>query len=580
MSASTNDLERHDINSLASCLRPCSLTTMKHNLSCPTPKHRATLSHSFRRAFDLRRFETARHRRTRLEASKMNDLVLVASLPAEILEQIFLFCVSDTLKRKQEMRQWLAVTQVSHRWREISLGCPQLWANIIFHPKLMPIMLMRSKTVPLVMRIDLELDKHFKPAFVRENISRVGLLDVRGSRTKLETFLRDYSGDVSVRCLTNLSVHNNDITSMGGTPMWLDARLFPWQAKRDIPRQLRLECCALPWNSPWYSNLTDLFLADLLSAQGPSLNVLFSIIAECPRLQHLTLIEIHAQCDDWKPILPIELSHLRTIHLSEPLPVCAQILVTLRFPAVKNIYIGCLSHLEGEKPETWTIPSIVGHPDCRDIYSSLRVSGPMTRFVRLSAASISTEKTLLVDIFGTMRANVLGGVLVDSWMKSVASLTSITSLELSIPYHSWYHLDGCHYLETLDFHGGDPSPIFRLLLERAMRCIGVSAPPEDSERLGPNGACMQLFPKLECISILRSLLWARRVGRCPIPRLRLEDCKNLFKQDLAHFNALASVSWDGWGKNPREKPDGGDSIRSFSLNVYELLVTKDDNKPE
>lgn len=123
-----------------------------------------------------------------------------------------------------------------------------------------------------------------------------------------------------------------------------------------------------------------------------------------------------------------------------------------------------------------------------------------------------------------------------------------------------------------------------------MRCIGISIRPEvGTEHLAPDGACMQIFAKLECIAledvdcgasgshpaiidILRSLLWARRAGKCPIPRVRLDRCKSLFKQDLDHLKFLTDLlMWDGVGQNPEEKDDDGYlDIRSFSLNVYEL----------
>ncbi|KAJ7116043.1 hypothetical protein C8R44DRAFT_794003 [Mycena epipterygia] len=565
---------------------------MQHNppsAASLTSKRKVPLASSFRRALPIvSLFETPRHRRKRLEASTINALAPIASLPPEILSHIFLFCVSNSCERQSSL-DWLAVAHVTHRWREIALACPELWANIVFRPKVVPIMLSRSKMVPLVIRVALD-NKHFKPRDVRENISRVGLLAIRGSQEALESFFLDYTGGVPAPRLTRLSVVANTTSD---DPMWLDAMLFhsPEGPASHLPRRLRLEQCALPWNSPWYSNLTYLYLADLHIAQGPTMTVLFSVIMASPMLQYLILINTNTRPDDWETFFPVELRDLHTIHLTEPISVCTQILMNLTFPSITKISVSCLPDPISDK-ETWLVPSLICHRDFWDMYDSLRIEAPDGPFLRISAQSNWTDKTLLICLHYGVPHLLVEPALRSLEIYSASSFSYITTLHLSlesIGFDAWRHLCECHNLSALHLHGSDPLPIFTLLLERAMRCIGVSARSEPgTDHLGLDGSCTQLFPKLEYLElqdidcgtpwpyptftdVLRALLWARRAGRCPIPRLGLDRCRNVFKQDLDHLRFLTEVStWD-MEENQKEKEDKedcGQTTRSFSLCVY------------
>ncbi|KAJ7823012.1 hypothetical protein B0H13DRAFT_2126038 [Mycena leptocephala] len=565
---------------------------MQHgaSVSNPSTKRRVPLAvHSFRRALDVSRFETPRHRRRRLEASRLNALAPISSLPPEILSHIFLFCVSSNPVVGTSGLGWLAVTHVTHRWREVALGCPELWANIIFRRKLLSISLSRSKMVPLVMRLNLDNNKHFKPCHIRENIARVGILDVRGSQNALETFFLDDVGNVPATRLRSLSVTNTILND----PLWLDAMVFHGgdEGRNHLSRQLRLERCALPWNSPWYSKLTELYLANLHTVQGPAIAMLFSVIIASPLLQHLTLINTKTHVGRLERFFPIPLRDLRTIHLSEPISVCSQILINLTFPSITTIAVSCLPAPTDK--DVWLVQTLLCHRDFCEIYDFLRIEAPTGTSLRITTSSYWTDKTLLVEIYHPEPHLLVEPALQSLVKYSGPNFSHITSLHINIPFlgiASWQHLCACRNLTTLSLHNNDPLPMLALLLERAMRCIGISIRPEvGTEHLAPDGACMQIFAKLECIAledvdcgasgshpaiidILRSLLWARRAGKCPIPRVRLDRCKNLFKQDLDHLKFLTDLlMWDGVGQNPEEKDDDGYlDIRSFSLNVYEL----------
>ncbi|KAJ7759262.1 hypothetical protein B0H16DRAFT_1535012 [Mycena metata] len=563
---------------------------MRNSASSGSRRRLPDAIHSFRQALDVTRFETPGHRRKRLKASKLNDAAAISALPPEILSHIFLFCVCGSSGQGDGL-DWLPITRVTRRWRQIALDCPELWANIIFRRKLVPIMLSRAKMVPLVIRVVLEKDKPYQSQVIRENISRVGELAVSGSEAALETFFPDYVGEMLAPRLRSLSV-----VKTSGEAMWLDAMVFHGpEARTTYPsHQLHLEKCAIPWNSPWYYNLTDLHLENLHSTQGPAITVLFSIILASPLLQNLTLINTHTHVDRTERLFPTTLSHLTTLLISEPIFVCVHLLVNLTFPAIVTNVIRCFPSPK-EEAEFW-IPSLVSHHDFSDMYDFIRVEAPINSFLRIKAGGYWTEKTFDIQIDHPLPQILLEPVLHSLVTYSPTSFRSITSLSIDMPSlggDAWRHLCQCTNLQTLQFRDSDCNALLSLLVERAFRCIGVSVRADTEfipSQLDRQGVCSQVFPKLECIifleidcgvlnrypsltDILRALLWARRTGGCPVSSVELDRCKNVFRQDLEHLAYLTdSFIWDGSGQNTKEKEDSCLDLRSYSLNVFELLM--------
>ncbi|KAF8216557.1 hypothetical protein K438DRAFT_396557 [Mycena galopus ATCC 62051] len=541
---------------------------------------------SFRRALDVSGFESSQHRRKRLEAARLNDLAPISSLPPELLCDIFLFCAAASWIPFQGTSGlgWLAITHVSRRWREVAAACPELWANIILRRKLVPIMLARSKEVPLVIRLDLDYTEHLEFAPIRENIARVGLLDVRGSQGALDTFFIDYIGKISAPRLRSLSVAN----TTEGDPLWLDAGVFGTEGpKNSLPRQLRLEKCALPWNSPWYTNLTDLYLADL---HGPTINMLMSVITASPLLQHLTLLDTQTKIDDLDMYrdFPFSLPDLRTIHLSGPISFCAHVLTNLTFPSIVTVVVASTTH-------NHLIHTALSHRDCWEGCRVLRIDGTTKDHLRIDVSSPRTDKTLQIDVDHVGREITLRPLLCTLMTSRGTFLACLTTLDIRnvvLRIETWRHLCKCRHLTTLIIRGtADPLPILGLLFVRSMRRPGVTfrLRPDAETDIGGDGASKQLFPKLECVhlddidcgepktypgvtDVLRALLWARRASRCPIPCVRLENCKRVFQQDVDHLRFLTeTLTWDNVGKNPKQKEDSGLGIPAFSLNVFEHL---------
>ncbi|KAK7025260.1 F-box domain-containing protein [Favolaschia claudopus] len=548
---------------------------------------------SIRRALTVSRFESPQHRRKRREAAEINDAAPIACLPAELLCIIFLFCAACDPVQGDRGLGWLTVTHVTHHWREVAHACPDLWANIIFRRKLVPIMLARSMEIPLVIRVNLDKNIHFKPRYIREHIGRAGVLDIEGSHSVLDTFFVDHVGKTPAPRLRSLSVVNT--ADYGAPPMWLDAKVFHGTEPRrpNVTRQLRLEQCGLPWNSPWFSNLTELYLASLHEAHGTSVTMLLSVLVTSPLLESLTLINTKTYGDTLDRTLSFPLRNLRTLDLSEPLPICSQILTSLRFPSIVNATVSCLTLRNGREPPGYLIDTILCHRDFCQTYHSLRIEEVASDILCLSTTSHSTDKSLCVNIHHDGCKSPLAPALASMARYSTAAwFTCISTLHVNVPLErdSWLNLCKCSSLIHLTISTVNPISILALLMERAMCRIGVGAASVVGSDREANGSCKQFFPHLDeltlknitfrkpppfpsAIDALRALLWARRAGRRPIRLVRIKACENIFQQDLDHLEHLAgSFAWDGQGGSGEEKEDGGyPDLRSYSLNVFEFL---------
>jgi F-box-like len=94
--------------------------------------------------------------------AERNSISPIARLPPEILSRIFIAfahlgqeprsVASSSYYSATCVRtvQWSVLTEVSQHWRDVALGCPQLWSRIGFHKSgWAQLMLERSKDAPL-----------------------------------------------------------------------------------------------------------------------------------------------------------------------------------------------------------------------------------------------------------------------------------------------------------------------------------------------------------------------------------------------------------------------------------------------
>ncbi|KAK6992277.1 F-box domain-containing protein, partial [Favolaschia claudopus] len=339
---------------------------------------------SVRRALTVSRFESPQHRRKRRKPQKQTA---PPQSPASQLNSSALSSSSAPL-----------VIQLP---TPVPTSGPTLFSG----RKLVPIMLARSMEVPLVIRVNLDKNTHFKPSIPSGNI----LVEL--------PFRCEYS---RLRCIS----------------MWLDAKVFHGTE----PRRPN---CGLPWNSPWFSNLTEL--------------------TWYPSVTHsLTLMNTKTYGDTLDRTLSFPLRNLRTLHLSEPLPICSQILTSLRFPSIVTATVSCLTLRNGREPSGYLIDTIL-------------------------------YKSLCVNIHHDGCKSPLAPALASMARYSTAAwFTCITTLHVNVPLErdSWLNLCKCSNVVHLAISTVNPISILALLMERAMCRIGRSDREAD-------GSCKQFFPRLD-----------------------------------------------------------------------------------
>ncbi|KAJ7043738.1 hypothetical protein C8F04DRAFT_728547 [Mycena alexandri] len=574
-------------------------------------------------------FESAEEREAREIRLQKNELVPIARLPPEILADIFVRCVPTSVNELQNNFSWLNVTRVSTRWRNVALSCPEFWSTLIFsRPKWTPVMLERSKKASLAVRVDLGNDPANSPEPVLlENASRLGILDIRSSQQLLTTFMANVEYLDAAPRLQCITVVNTDTTNLGQGGMWLPRNLFrrtevleSRKAGARTGTRLHLKCCAFPWDSGWYLHLTHLHLENLNPAQRPTMDAFLGILVGSPNLQTLTVI----QCSPTtRRGFPVELPHLTALTLkSDSSSTCARLLGYLLIPPSATVNASCSLKTTPDSRHALYQSLIPEFSDVSsDVYDTVHLvhsdAGLLVHtngltYSLLHSARPEWSRKLRIDATTWPASNI---VRVTETVRDYLDLSRVTTLhlqgmnDLPLPPDEgaislWDTLGrALPRLNTLHLHKTFPTALLEFLLTQAMLLLGVSHfrscfnLPKAGHGLafrGPDGALSHAWPGLRCLALhdldlsfvldihptyaemLRALLWARREGGAPIWRLEIEDCVDVFTQDLGHFRLFADVVYDGKGqkKTPVHKDDGGDvpTLRAYSVKVFADMI--------
>ncbi|KAJ7723839.1 hypothetical protein DFH07DRAFT_759350, partial [Mycena maculata] len=79
-----------------------------------------------------------------------NTLAPIASLPPELLADIFVRCIPVSTRKLQSDLSWLNITRVCKLWRDVSLACPDFWSTLVLsRPAWTSIFLANSKSAAL-----------------------------------------------------------------------------------------------------------------------------------------------------------------------------------------------------------------------------------------------------------------------------------------------------------------------------------------------------------------------------------------------------------------------------------------------
>ena len=204
--------------------------------------------------------------------SKLNALAPISSLPAEILEHIFGFCVS-WIYGSEKTKHSLAWTQVCFSWRRISFNSIRLWQRIdLCNPRYANQFLVRSKEAPLSIVCTSPLK------LTTDNLAlhagRLHSIDVFLFPDDMAHLFSSIGGS-----LTNLMQLSLRIPKTSSA-LFLDI-LLP------RVRHLALDCITVPWNN--CRDLTHLSLRGLDPESCPSIPEMHQLLAQSPYIESIRL---------------------------------------------------------------------------------------------------------------------------------------------------------------------------------------------------------------------------------------------------------------------------------------------------
>ena len=293
-----------------------------------------------------------------------NAVVPVSCLPPEILAYIFVYCAQrcydENLDGHTGVPEWVNVSHVCSRWRHVALNCPTMWSYMfVASPRWTDVSLIRSKEVPLRIRVDFSLHREMALEFMeqvaphaerfRECLIDLQILDTKfvlpmlseRSAPLLHTLVITFShilnqrNEVDVDLEVEYDVFN---TTYAVGPHTL------FNGDTPALRELHLSDYVTSWCSPTLSGLTVLRLRDLHYSVRPTIAELRVILSRMPDLERLYLenairggLYDPAALDAEKVHLP-RLAHFL---ITAPFSRLLWFLSSIDIPATTQVRLGC-----------------------------------------------------------------------------------------------------------------------------------------------------------------------------------------------------------------------------------------------
>ncbi|KAF7308904.1 hypothetical protein MKEN_01090900 [Mycena kentingensis (nom. inval.)] len=446
-------------------------------------------------------------------------------------------------------------------------------------------MLLRSRSAPLVIRADLQHDPQHSPEpIILEYASRLSTLDICGPSNTLEMFFSNLQPSVGsttrLRCLRVISTSDPQ-----STPLWLPRNFL--RCKEDAqkleanlaPVQLHLHGCAFPWDSPSYSNITHLHLANISPLQSPTTEQLLEILVTSPRLETLALV--HCSLSSLRGF-PVTLPQLTSFVLStESTAIFILLLHFLRLPDTAMVTVTCK-----DRPNHAYRLAI--HLFCKSSsasqYDTVQIRHQNGLILHLSHSCTSYSRVFRLEMSKWAEGNNI--VVATESILDALDFSSVTTLHLagfeSIPRRVGtngelvcslllLYIRMSRYtprLHTLHIHGSFPPRWLDFMLAEAMLRVGVShylsclgSYQINFIMVGPTWPSLRRLclhaidfaapvvtfrqpdttpPTLA--AVLRALMWARKRGHAPFWRLQLADgCSGLTTTDVSEFEVFVDV---------------------------------------
>jgi len=280
----------------------------------------------------------------RIRARKLdrNNLAPISKIPVELLSYIFSLVQRKCRRESRGNLDWVVVTHICQRWRNIALDNPTLWVYVPSHrPNWIPEMTRRSKSAMLKIKLNAQ---SFSPSrfsalqtFLAAHLPRVRSISVYPPfppEILLQRLFQDLPAR-STRCLEHLNLQYPL-----GYPHTSNPTLFVDKVLMDSPCLKKLKTFgALDWSLKILTNLTHLILYhDGRTVVGgpPTQSEFLNALARMPalRILHLHNVPLPAPTEEFpsKPSNIVHMSQLQSILLSASAPTVCNIFRHISLP--------------------------------------------------------------------------------------------------------------------------------------------------------------------------------------------------------------------------------------------------------
>jgi F-box-like len=264
--------------------------------------------------------------------TRLNELTAVGTLPTEVLEVIFEFCIS-WLYGRHKPKYRLAWAQVCRRWRSISLNSPHLWHCIdLSNSRLANEFLIRSKATPISIVSALPL----KSCMDNSCIDNLG-----SHAERLQTIDVYLFPNCMAELFSRIGSQLSNVTTLSliVPPMSIALAL---DIQMPQVTRLDLNCVTVPWGA--CRSLTHLSLRGLSADYSPTITQLHSILESSLNLQYLRLENIVPTLCPNDDIVPTRIAPLPNLHrliITTNADIILALLSKIAFPSTTRVQLAC-----------------------------------------------------------------------------------------------------------------------------------------------------------------------------------------------------------------------------------------------
>lgn len=388
-----------DNETIKATLFPAPLTTYSASSRAIMNQTKRPNAHAFRSQVDQRIAELENE--IRALKSHRNTVADTCILPAEVLSNIFI-ALKEVIVHERKM-SWVRVSHVCRHWRAVALDCPVLWSTILsVNPELMELMLHRSKSSPLTIKIsacttrtnDVLSKTLSQTSRLRDVELHLGEWD-----TSLEASKILSNFDKAAPILEKLVLEG---TKAGHSLIMSDQQHAIWSIPNDFLQEgapslehLDITRSAFHWDVlPISSTLTYLRLENVAPENRPIQKSFYKSMAKMSQLETLELAAcLPLSNDALKPgSLSITLRSLRTLKLQDTASQLCQFFHTTQIPEDAKVDI----KLDERNPTSETLAPV---------FSALKESWVLSKDTVMDADGSSGRFELLdLRILPTKRA--------------------------------------------------------------------------------------------------------------------------------------------------------------------------------